>query len=134
MHTLSPRTNTMPGLSRFIAVSVALLLGLATPVYAQGLEQSTPAPVDAAMPDVGPTLGSATSGIHANTAHEDLTAAEAAHRAASGGHTGLSKGAIILIVGGAALAAGVLIGGTGGTALAIGGALVALYGLYLILQ
>jgi hypothetical protein len=127
----------MPGLSRFI-LAVFAAVSVAAPLQAQGLDQSAPsAPVSvesAAIPDVGPTLGNATSGIHANIAHEDLTAAEAAHRAATGGGSGLSKGAIVLIVGGAALAAGVLIGGTGGTALAIGGALVALYGLYLILQ
>jgi len=83
----------------------------------------------------GPTFGNATSGIRANAAHEDLTTAEAAHRAVTGGSGGgLNKGAIVLIVGGAAIAAGVLIGGTGGAALAIGGALVALYGIYLLLQ
>jgi hypothetical protein len=139
----------MPGFRRCLAFSVTLA-ALASPAFAQtGITSDpTPGPAPAAVssapapsdptPDVapsGPTLGNATSGIRANTAHEDLTTAEAAHRAATGGSgSGLSKGAIVLIIGGAALAAGVLIGGTGGTALAIGGALVALYGLYLILQ
>jgi hypothetical protein len=150
VHTFSPRINTMPGLSRFIVVSLALVVGTAVPAYAQAvvdqsgpvsppsIDADAPAPPPApatALPDAGPTLINATAGIHANTAHEDLTAAEAAHRAANAaGGGGLNKGAILLVVGGAALAAGVLIGGTGGGALAIGGALVALYGLYLILQ
>ena len=103
-------------------------------MLAQGL---TNAPTDVTPPAVttGPSLDNATSGIRANVAHEDLTAAEAAHRVASsstGG--GINKGVIILIVGGAAIAGGILIGGPGGTALAIGGALVALYGIYLLLQ
>jgi hypothetical protein len=90
----------------------------------------TPQPVT-----TGPSLDNATAGIHANAAHEDLTAAEAAHRAASSGTGGgISKGVIILAIGGAAIAGGILIGGPGGTALAIGGALVALYGIYLLLQ
>jgi hypothetical protein len=144
----------MPGFRRCLALTVTLA-ALASPALAQTGVTSDPTPGPAAAaaspapapsdptpsdptPDVapsGPTLGNATSGIRANTAHEDLTTAEAAHRAATGhSGSGLSKGAIVLIIGGAALAAGVLIGGTGGTALAIGGALVALYGLYLILQ
>jgi hypothetical protein len=157
VHTFSPRIDTMPGLCRFLAVSTALAL-LASPALAQDLAQvpsgpsasevvtvpevpsvapsSLPtAPDDAAPVVTGPTLANATSGIRANTAHEDLTTAEAAHRAAaSGGGGGINKGALILIVGGAAIAGGILIGGVGGTALAIGGALVALYGIYLLLQ
>jgi hypothetical protein len=144
----------MPGLCRFLAVSAACAV-LASPVFAQGASTSSvdepsqattqpvtqataqDAPLDTPVQTVatGPTFQNATSGIRANTAHEDLTAAEAAHRAAAGsGGGGLNKGAIILVVGGAAIAAGVLIGGTGGAALAIGGALVALYGIYLLLQ
>ncbi|HWZ58572.1 MAG TPA: hypothetical protein VNW46_06295 [Gemmatimonadaceae bacterium] len=124
----------MPGFRCYLALS-ATLAALASPALAQTgvTSDPTPAAVSSEPAPSGPTLDNATSGIRANTAHEDLTTAEAAHRAATGG-SGLSKGAVILIVGGAALAAGVLIGGTGGAALAIGGALVALYGLYLLLQ
>jgi hypothetical protein len=161
VHTFSPRIDTMPGLCRFLAVSTALAL-LASPALAQDLAQAPSGPsapeavsvpeVPSVVPSVapsslstapdvaspvvtGPTLANATSGIRANTAHEDLTTAEAAHRAAAGsGGGGINKGALILIVGGAAIAGGILIGGVGGTALAIGGALVALYGIYLLLQ
>jgi hypothetical protein len=127
----------MPGLRRCFAASAIGFAFCSSPVLAQGL---TNAPTDVTPPAVtgpstGPSLDNATSGIHANVAHEDLTAAEAAHRVATnstGG--GINKGVIILIVGGAAIAGGILIGGPGGTALAIGGALVALYGIYLLLQ
>jgi hypothetical protein len=39
-----------------------------------------------------------------------------------------------MIVGGAGLLAGLIIGGDAGTALAVGGAVIGLYGLYLYLQ
>jgi hypothetical protein len=135
MHTFSPRIDTMPGLSRFVTASAVAFALSASPVLALGLTQVTP-PTVTETPATGPTLDNATSGIRASTAHEDLTAAEAAHRAVtnSTGGGGINKGVIVLIVGGAAIAGGILIGGAGGTALAIGGALVALYGIYLLLQ
>jgi hypothetical protein len=79
----------------------------------------------------GPTLAAATSGIRANVATEDLTAQEAADRAA---HSGLGTGGALMIVGGAAFIAGLIIGGGAGTALAVGGVLVAAYGLYVFLK
>jgi hypothetical protein len=144
VHTFSPRIDTMPGLRRFFALTTAAFALSASPVLAQAIAGApaanvTPSAVTETPAEIpapsGPTLDNATSGIHANTAHEDLTAAEAAQRAAdAGGHGGIGKGAVILIVGGAAIVGGILIGGAGGTALAIGGALVALYGIYLLLQ
>jgi hypothetical protein len=122
----------MPGLRRFLLVSALASAVTSSPVLAQSLTaEVTPTQVTTA-----PTLDNATAGIRANTTHEDLTAAEAAHRAvvSAGGGSSVGKGAIILLVGGAAIAGGILIGGAGGTALAIGGALVALYGIYLLLQ
>lgn len=126
----------MPGLRRFFLVSALACAIPSSPVLAQSLTTGdvTPTPV---TPATAPTLDNATAGIRANTGHDDVTAAEAAHRAvvsATGGNNNLRNGAIILLVGGAAIAGGVLIGGAGGTALAIGGALVALYGIYLLLQ
>ena len=137
----------MPGLRRFVVVGtvvgVLALAAHASPVFAQSAAQSvaggTTSDVTPTLvtPATAPTLDNATAGIRANTGHDDITAAEAAHRAvvsATGGNSSFGKGAIILLVGGAAIAGGVLIGGAGGTALAIGGALVALYGIYLLLQ
>jgi hypothetical protein len=80
----------------------------------------------------GPSLVAATAGIRANTAKEDLTAQEAARRAAH--HGGLGPGGALMIVGAAAFIAGLIIGGGAGTAVAIAGAAVGLYGLYLFLQ
>lgn len=80
----------------------------------------------------GPTMAAAQSGIRANVATEDLTAQESADRAAHSG--GLGTGGALMIVGGAAFIAGLIIGGGVGTALAVGGVLVAAYGLYVFLK
>jgi|SRR5579862_767290 len=80
----------------------------------------------------GPTMAAAQSGIPARVAEENLTAQEAADRAAHG--AGLGTGGALMIVGGAAFITGLIIGGGAGTALAVGGVLVAAYGLYLFLK
>jgi hypothetical protein len=79
----------------------------------------------------GPTMAAATSGFRAEPDTNQLSAQEAADRAA---HGGVGTGAALMIVGGAALIAGLIIGGGAGTALAVGGVLVAAYGLYVILK
>jgi len=79
----------------------------------------------------GPTLAAARSGIQSNVVTEDVSAQEAADRAARGG---LGTGGALMIVGGAAFITGLIIGGGAGTALAVGGVLVAAYGLYIYLK
>lgn len=90
------------------------------------------APVIAQAQAAGPTMAAAESGIRANVATENLTAQESADRAAHG--AGLGTGTALLIVGGAAFVTGLIIGGGAGTALAVGGVLVAAYGLYVLLR
>lgn len=80
----------------------------------------------------GPTMAAAESGIRAHVATEDISAQEAADRAAHG--AGLGTGGALMIVGGAAFVTGLIIGGGAGTALAVGGVIVAAYGLYLFLK
>jgi hypothetical protein len=80
----------------------------------------------------GPSLAAATVGVRSHTAREDLTAQQSAQRAAH--HGGLGTDGALMIVGGAAFIAGLIIGGGAGTAIAIAGAAVGLYGLYLYLQ
>lgn len=84
--------------------------------------------------DAGPSMSAATSGIRANTAKEDLSRQASADRAAAAHQGGLGTGGVLMIVGGAALLAGLLIGGGAGTAIAVAGAVAGLYGLYLYLQ
>ena len=80
----------------------------------------------------GPTVAAAESGIRAHVVTEEISAQEAADRAAHG--AGLGTGGALMIVGGAAFVTGLIIGGGAGTALAVGGVLVAAYGLYVFLK
>ena len=89
-------------------------------------EAATPSPASEAS--VGPTLAAATVGVRANVARGDRSTNTAAHKG------GLGTDAILMIVGAAALLAGLLIGGGAGTAIAVAGAVIGLYGLYLYLQ
>jgi hypothetical protein len=81
---------------------------------------------------VGPTASSATSGIRLHAATEDLSRQQLADRATH--HGGLGTDGALMIVGGAAFIAGLIIGGGAGTAIAIAGAAIGLYGLYLYLR
>jgi len=80
----------------------------------------------------GPTVAAARSGIPPHVVTEDISAQEAADRAARG--AGLGTGGALMIIGGAAFITGLIIGGGAGTALAVGGVLVAAYGLYIYLK
>jgi hypothetical protein len=80
----------------------------------------------------GPTTSSATAGIRAHTATEGLTRQQLADRASHQG--GLGTDGVLMIVGGAAFIAGLIIGGGAGTAIAVAGAVLGLYGLYLYLR
>jgi hypothetical protein len=82
---------------------------------------------------VGPSLSAASAGIHARTVEQQRTARDAAQLAAHHG-SGFGTDGALMIVGGAAFIAGLIIGGGAGTAVAIAGAAVGLYGLYLYLQ
>ena len=84
-----------------------------------------PSPVlTAPATSLGPTLAAA---------HVSLSTEEAAPLAmnASAYRMGRREGRVFALVGGAAVIAGVLIGGDAGTVIAIGGAGLGLYGLYI---
>jgi hypothetical protein len=84
------------------------------------------APIVATEPSaapVGPTLEAASVGVH----HVATEAAPAARR-------GMGQGEALMIVGGAAVLVGLLIGDGAGNAIAVGGAIVGLVGLYQYLQ
>jgi hypothetical protein len=139
--TANPETNAAPAPAPDLAIEPIPDAPLAV-----GPSDATNATVDATVdaaadatidPTVeglaGPQLAATTSGIRAHTAKENLTAQQYADRASGDNHhVGLD--AALMIVGGAGLLAGLLIGGGGGTAIAIGGAVIGLYGLFLYLQ
>ncbi len=73
-------------------------------------------------------MDAATAGIHAHIA------ADATKREADRHGGGLGTGGALMIVGGAALIIGLIIGGGAGLVVAIAGAALGLYGLFLFLQ
>jgi hypothetical protein len=91
---------------------------------------TVPARADAPSVDtarVGPTLDAARVAASEPRSHE-LTITAAAQR------RNLGQPIALMVVGGAALLTGLIIGDDAGTVIAIGGALVGLYGLYEYLQ
>ena len=76
----------------------------------------------------GPTADGARVAVTAPTSHELKISAAAQRR------RGLGQPVALMVVGGAALLTGLIIGDDAGTVIAVGGALVGLYGLYEYLQ
>ena len=113
----------------------ALALGIASltvarPAAAQDIALApapvaAPAPTATAEPVVGPTLTSATVAVR----HAEVPVATAPAR-----RGGYGQPVALMVVGGAALLAGLIIGNGAGTAIAVGGAVVGLVGLYQFLQ
>ncbi|MEO8192791.1 MAG: hypothetical protein ABI681_02995 [Gemmatimonadales bacterium] len=88
----------------------------------------TPAASHSRSSAAGPTVSSSTVGIK-RTAPASSTTAPAAEA-----RLGAGRNVALMVVGGAALIIGAVIGGTAGVLLAIGGAIVGLYGLYNFVQ
>ena len=76
----------------------------------------------------GPSADAARVAVSQPTSHELKVSAAAQRRA------GLGQPVALMVVGGAALLTGLIIGDDAGTVIAVGGALVGLYGLYEYLQ
>ena len=89
--------------------------------------QTPPSDVAAPTPSAGPTTEAARAGVTQQTSSELKTAAQARRR-------GMGQPVALMVVGGAALLTGLIIGGDAGTVIAVGGALIGLYGLYEYLQ
>jgi hypothetical protein len=118
-----------------IALPFALALGIASvaiarPAAAQEVSLA-PAPTTAAIaapaaePASGPTLTAASVAVrHAET---PFTAAPARR-------AGYGQPVALMVVGGAALLTGLIIGDSAGAAIAVGGAVIGLVGLYQYLQ
>jgi hypothetical protein len=127
-------TRIMNSRSR-IALPAALALGFASvaiarPAAAQEVSLA-PAPTTAAVaapaaePATGPTFAAASVAVrHAETPY-------AAAPARRGGY---GQPVALMVVGGAALLTGLIIGNDAGAAIAVGGAVVGLVGLYQYLQ
>lgn len=88
------------------------------------------APSARVQPATGPTIESASVGIRPTVA---LDAAASTQRRSSN-RSGLNGNVVLMIVGGAAMVAGGIIGGDTGTIFMVGGAVIGLWGLYNFLQ
>lgn len=123
-----------------IALAAGLVsLAIARPAEAQQSQQSavsqtslaprTP-PADVAAParTAGPTMDAASVAVRQPVTSETRAPNAPARRA------GYGQPVALMVVGGAALLAGLIISGGAGTAIAVGGAVVGLYGLYEYLQ
>lgn len=120
-----------------LAAAFAVMIP-ATLAYSQSLT-TTPAPAptpatapESAKPDrgVGPTVAASTIGIRAPSAAK----AGNSTAAAADTHLGAGQNVALMVVGGAAIVIGAVIGGAGGILLAIGGAAIGLWGLYNFIQ
>lgn len=113
------------------ALSQQVLTSPAAPqsLAPQSLASRTP-PADVAAParTAGPTVDAARAGVTPQTSQELKLSAAAQRR------RGLGQPVALMVVGGAALLTGLIIGDDAGTVIAVGGALVGLYGLYEYLQ
>ncbi|HEV7991455.1 MAG TPA: hypothetical protein VGP25_06490 [Gemmatimonadaceae bacterium] len=125
-----------------LRIVLAGLVGVAAPAQAQqslaprapSVDVSAPtraqqtAPSQTSSAQVGPTMDAASVGVRQPVTNETRAPNAAPRRA------GYGQPVALMVVGGAALLAGLIIGGGAGTAIAVGGAVVGLYGLYEFLQ
>ena len=87
--------------------------------------------------EAGPTASAATAGIQSRAASAHLTRQQLADRANQRDREdrpGIGRDAALMIIGGAAIVAGALIGGGAGTAFIVVGAVIGITGLVLILM
>ena len=109
---------------KLISFAAALVLMMSPQI----LSAQSATPVAQSDHSVGPTISANTAGVRAPTVARSLNARTA------DAHMGAGTNVALMVVGGAALIIGAVIGGDGGLLLAIGGAIVGLYGLYHFIQ
>ena len=107
-------------------ISFAAALALMMSPQIMSAQSSTP--VTKSDHSVGPTISANIAGIRAPASAHSLNA-----RAADS-HMGAGTNVALMVVGGAALIIGAVIGGDAGLLIAIGGAIIGLYGLYHFIQ
>jgi hypothetical protein len=120
----------MQGSVRTHLTALAALVIVAPTAGAQAIERARverPEPISATAPAI-PSRDAASVAVRAPLADRGLAGDVEPMAAAA-----LSRGETLMIVGGAALLAGLIIGDDAGTVIAVGGAVVGLYGLYLYL-
>lgn len=123
---------------RLLLVATLVVSGMALVPSGTASAQGIPAVVLAGDPHIAPTEGRAEArqaGITRTALNEHTRRAEVQPAGAMSALQARSRrGQTLMIVGGAAFLAGLIIGDDAGTAIAIGGAAVGIYGLYLWAQ
>jgi len=121
---------------RFTLISSLILLATVPAISNAQLAPSQPLPASAQQPGpevkmqttTGPTIESAAVGIRPVVSKSDAAATQARRR------SGMSNDVVLMLVGGAAMIAGAIIGGDAGTIFMVSGGIVGLWGLYNYLQ
>lgn len=120
--------SALPRTARSLAFALGVCALSAPSALAQdavAAAAAAPAPAPAPAP-VGPTIEAARVGVRQMASTSD----EAPQRR----RAGYGQPIALMVVGGAAVLVGLIIGGGAGTAIAIGGAIVGLVGLYQYMQ
>ncbi len=118
---------------RSVIATAALLCLVSADTRAQVARSSGPALAASSSTAPGPTLIGATAGVRSLApAVNARTSLESA--LTQDPRLGTGRNLALVIVGGAALVTGLLIGDDAGAILAVGGAVVGLYGLYQIMR
>lgn len=110
---------------------ISLVAALAVMASSTVASAQAPAPQSAKSEQggVGPTVSASTVGIRAPTVARSTNAS-----ASRDAHMGAGQNVALMVVGGAALIIGAVIGETAGILLAVAGAAIGLYGLYHFIQ
>lgn len=120
---------------RLFATAAIIAFALPTAAFAQSeaAPSLAPEPVPAAIA-TAPASPAPAAMVHADVAgiqhQNDAADAHAVNTVAAAGGLHQGQGMALMVVGGAAMVGGLLIGGDGGSAIAIGGLAVGLVGLY----
>jgi hypothetical protein len=119
---------------RSLVAAAAALLIVPAAAHAQRALPASFAPkafAPALAPAAAPAVDSAARPFAAESADSSAVATrDAADVLAPSDHANVGPNVGLMIIGGAAIITGSVIGGSGGTLIAVGGAVVGLYGLY----
>jgi hypothetical protein len=126
MTAVAPITSLLAQSGRSSIADIPAPASATTPAQAPAPAAPAPAnPAPATTPvQAGPTVDAARAGVARKSATQ-RTMTMAADK-----HVGAGQNVALMVVGGAALLTGLIIGGDGGALVAIGGAAVGLVGLY----
>ncbi|HYC50846.1 MAG TPA: hypothetical protein VEB19_07050 [Gemmatimonadaceae bacterium] len=113
--------------ARLLVLAVSFLLPTLADAQASAAAGNAPAPAQAA-PAAGPTLDAAVAAFRVPSAATDSATSLLQQRQSMG------RPVALMVVGGAAILVGAVIGDAPGTLFMIGGAIALLYGLYQYLQ